>query len=89
MKPKKPVKRGTHEDNVKAKIVIEVLKNNQSKLNAFNINQNLAGLQLIERELYMHLSLIREQKIMLMIEEKTKPKIAIAPANPNIKRNIQ
>ena len=86
-KPKKEVKLNDHNNNVKFKLVIEVLKDGRSKMNAFNINQNLEGIKLIERELMVHLSLIQEQKIGYLIEAKTKPKITIAPAM-NIPRNL-
>jgi hypothetical protein len=89
IKPMKKVKRNYHNDNVKYKIVIEANKNGQSKLNAFNINQNLEGIKLIERELIMHLSLVQEQKIGYIVEAKTQPKIKLASANAmNIPRNL-
>ena len=85
----KKVKRGTHEDNVKAQIKIEILKDGTSRMNVNNINQNLNGLRLIEKELSNHLRLLQDQKIMMMVEAKSQPKIAVAPANTKIIRNMQ
>ena len=89
MKPMKKVKRGTHEDNVKAQIKIEILNDGTSRMNVNNINQNLNGLRLIEKELSNHLRLLQDQKIMMMVEAKSQPKIAVAPANTKIIRNMQ
>ena len=89
MKPKKPVKRGNHQDNVKAQIKIEIMKDGSSRMNVNNINQNLEGLRLIEKELSNHLRLLQDQKIQMMLEAKTQPKIAVAPANTKIIRNMQ
>jgi len=89
MKPKKPVKANDHDNNVRYRITIEALKDGRSELKANGVNQNLAGLKLIEKELLTHLSLIQEQKIGMMIEAKTQPKIKIAPANAmHIPRNL-